>query len=203
MDKFTEVFFDVETQKFFSDIQGSDPGELGISVVSVYRRKIDLNYKELEGKMQSFWEDELEKMWPFFLEADRIIGFNTIKFDIPALRPYAPGYFAKLPHFDIYNRLKRETGHGASLNSIAKLTLGTQKSDSGVAAIEYWAKHDKESLAKLKHYCEDDVIITKEIYDYVLTNKKLKFTDRWNNPREVKLDFSYPKEKPTDQNTLF
>lgn len=182
-----EVFFDVEAKKFFNDTGTNDPADLGVSIVSLFTREVGK-----PGKMLSFWEEQFDDMWKIFLNADRIIGFNSIRFDVPALKPYAPSQFAKLPHFDILKSLKEACGKGASLNAIAKDTLGTQKIDSGVNAIKYWEKHDKESLAWLKKYCEMDVAITRDVYDFVLKNKYLKFTDFWNTPMQVELDFSYP-----------
>jgi DEAD/DEAH box helicase domain-containing protein len=191
---FNEVIFDVETKKLFSDIEGNDPGDLGVSIVSLYQRRIDENYKEVEGKIISFWEDQFSDMWPIFQEADRIIGYNSIGFDVPALTPYSNFPFRKLPHFDIMLKVKGVFGKRISLDDIAKETLDTQKSDHGLNAVYYWEKADKESLEKLKKYCEDDVIITRDIYDFVLANGHLLFKDKWNTLRNVKLNFLYPKE---------
>lgn len=190
-----EVIFDLETKTFFDETGRTDPSELGVSIVSLYRRKLNEDLSETEGEIISFWEDEIEKMWKVFEGSDRIIGFNSKKFDLPALKPYAPGHFFKLPHFDILEEIKKVHGHRMSLNKLAKDTLGKQKTDSGANAIGYWKKKDKESLEKLKKYCEADVLITKEIYDFVLKNKFLKYKDVWNNPRTIVIDFSYPEEK--------
>lgn len=204
MNKITEVFFDVETKKIFADIPDFDPAKLGVSIVSVYSRTVDENQKEIEGHMQSYWEEDFEKMWPVFSQAKRIIGFNSIRFDVPALKPYAPTYFAKLPHFDIYAEIKKVSEHAASLNNIAKETLDEEKIDDGLNAVLYWEKHDEESLAKLKKYCEADVAITKNVYDYIVENKVVLFKDKWNTLRKVPLDFSYSKEEDNgQQNSLF
>jgi DEAD/DEAH box helicase domain-containing protein len=198
-----EVIFDIETQKFFDDTGTSDPADLGVSVVSLYSRKLDENFREIEGAMYSFWEKELDQMWKLFWDADRIIGFNSVNFDVPALGPYAPQGFSKLPHFDILSQVKDVFGRRISLNRIAKDTLGNTKIDSGANAIIYWQKGDTESLAKLKKYCEADVSITRDIYDFGLKNKTLKFTDHWNNPRTIDVDFSYPKAASSTQTSLF
>lgn len=200
-----EVIFDVETKKFFTDIDGFDPSNLGVSIVSLYWRELDENFKEISGQMQSFFEQDFDKMWPIFLKADRIIGFNSIKFDVPALKPYAPAQFVKGPHLDILAEIKDASGHRVSLNSIAKETLGTKKNDSGENAIKYWEAGDKASLAKLQKYCEMDVEITKRVYDYGRKNGHLKYIDYWNTSRTVTIDFSYPKD-PTflaKQGSLF
>jgi len=189
-----EVIFDLETQKFFDDTGTSDPADLGVSVVSLYARRLDQDLIEISGEMLSFWEDSLGEMWKYFRAANRIIGFNSTHFDVPALKPYAPPDFAKLPHFDILNHVREAFGRRISLNRIAKDTLGNVKSDSGANAVKYWQKHDKSSLTKLKKYCEMDVTLTRDIYDYGLKNKTLKFTDHWNTPRIIEVDFSYPVE---------
>jgi hypothetical protein len=209
---YNEVIFDCETKKIFAEVERDDPALLGVSIVSLYERKLDEKFNEVEGrkvlsevegKIQSFWEEDFGKMWPIFQNADRIIGFNSIDFDVPALTPYVNFPFAKLPHFDIMARLKIAYGRRISLDAIAKETLDRAKSDHGLNAVLYWQTHDKAGLAKLKKYCEDDVIITRDIYDYVLKNGHLLFKDRWNTLRSVELDFSYPKEAPIKQVGLF
>jgi hypothetical protein len=62
----------------------------------------------------------------------------------------------------------------------------------GTNAVLYWKKHDEESLHKLKSYCEADVLLTKNLYDFGVTNKNLKYLDKWNTSREIPVDFSYP-----------
>lgn len=201
---FREVIFDLETKKFFDDTGNTDPAELGVSIVSVYKRSLDENLKETGGNLLSFWEDDFEKMWSHFQEANRIIGFNSLGFDVPALSPYAPGHFTKLPHFDILQKIKEAGGKRASLDALAQETLGKNKIDEGKNAILYWRRGDPESLEKLQKYCEADTLITKDIYDHALHNKELKFKDYWNNQRIVPLDFSYPKEpKQGAQKSLF
>lgn len=196
---FSEVIFDVETKKFFDEIEGTNPADLGVSVVSLYQRALDENLNEVEGNIQSFWEDEFEKMWPIFQNADRIVGYNTIGFDVPALEPYANFPISKLPHFDVFLKVKEVYGRRIPLDAIAKETLGRQKTDVGAKAVEYWNKGDKESLEKLQKYCEQDVLITKDIYDFGLKEGYLKFKDKWNTPRKVEIDFTYPKEDTSNK----
>ena len=198
-----EVIFDTETKKFFDDIEGYDPAKLGVSITSVYTRTLDNSFNETNGKMQSFWEKDFPEMFALFEKADRIIGFNSLSFDIPALSPYLPAHWPKLKHFDILAEIKNVAGKRMSLDSLAKGTLGTTKNDTGINAIKYWNEGSEESLAKLKKYCEMDVAITRDIYDHAIKNGLLKYVDFWNETREIKLDFSYPKADPTIQHSLF
>jgi DEAD/DEAH box helicase domain-containing protein len=189
-----EVIFDTETKKFFDEVEGFDPAKLGVSVTSVYSRFLDENLNEVEGKMQSFWEKDFDQMFKLFEKADRIIGFNSINFDVPALSPYLPDYWSKLPHFDILTEIKRIEGKRMPLDSLARATLGVKKSDTGENAIKYWRQATAESLLKLRKYCEADVKITRDIYDYALKNNNLKYIDFWNEIHEIKVDFSYLQE---------
>lgn len=191
---YSEVIFDIETQNFFDDTGTYNPADLSPSVISLFTRRLDDQFNQISGQMISFWVDSLDDMWKYFQGADRIIGFNSKGFDVPVLARYAPQNFLKLPHFDILDFVKESSGRRVSLNKIAKDTLGNTKTDSGANAVLYWQKHDSESLIKLQSYCEADVAITRDIYDFGLKNKFLKFTDHWNNPRQIEVDFSYPKD---------
>lgn len=207
---YEEAIFDLETQKFFDDIGGFDATKLGASIVSIYKRTLNKDFNEVKGEMFSFWEDDLIGLWKIFESVDRLIGFNSIKFDAVVLKPYTDSDLTKLPHFDVLEHVRIANGKRVSLNSIAGQTLGKGKVDDPKNAIVYWRKKDKESLKLLQRYCEEDVILTKEIYDYGLKNKKLKFKDYWNTIREIDVDFSYTdeeiqkKEKPDEvQSSLF
>jgi hypothetical protein len=187
-----EVFFDLETKNLFSDINSKDPADLGVSIVSLYSRRLSSNGQESSGQIISYWEKDFNQIWPIFQKADRIIGFNTLHFDIPALQPYTYIDLAKLPHFDMLDQIKNALGRRLGLDLLARNNLSAGKSDIGIKAVYYWREGGKKNLTKLQKYCEDDVIITRDLYDFVLKNKFLKYTDRWNNPRQFDIDFSYP-----------
>lgn len=203
MNTITEVIFDLETQRFFDEV--SDPAQFGVSVLSLFIRTLDENFNEVSGQMFSFFESDVSKSFEYFKNANRIIGFNSKRFDVPVLKPYLPLEFQKFNHFDILEHIKEINGKRVSLNAVAKETLGQHKVDEGGNAIIYWQKKDAESLRKLKYYCEEDVRITKEIYDYGRKNMKLRFKDFWNDLKEIDVDFSYPviQTEEDNQGSLF
>lgn len=208
--------FDIETMNLFGDNGATLPEHLGVSVVSAYRREIDSLGNEKRGEMKSFWDKSAKNidggelgfdgLWSWFAQADRIIGFNSLGFDVPALAPvFAPNNLFELPHLDILDKVRSVLGHRLSLDAIANETLGYTKSDNGLNAVKYWRSQDSESMAKLRRYCEMDVVVTTDVYKYAMKNKKLKYKDKWNELREVEVDFSYPRieEKPEVQMGLF
>lgn len=201
-----EVIYDIETKKLFEEISTNDPADLGISIVSIYRRELNESGEEVSGEMRSFWTDEVkgifgekelyfEQMWSWFEEADRIIGYNSLNFDNPAMnRIYFQGDFTKLKHFDVLEEIRKAFGHRVKLDSVAKETIGAGKSADGLDAVKWWNKRDVESLINLKKYCEMDVEVTTKVYDYARKNRRLMFKDRWHEFREIEVDFSYPVE---------
>ena len=207
---YREVIFDIETKKLFDQIEDRQRIEdLGVSVVSAYRRVLDDNYKEIEGEMASFWDEgmqgrrKLGELWEWLVNADRVIGFNSIKFDAPVLNPHMEGDVMRLKHFDILEKVRGVLGHRLSLDALAKETLGETKMANGLAAVDWWQAGDEESLEKLQRYCEMDVEVTKRLYDVGLREGRLKYMSKWNEPKEIEVDFSYPKKEEESQLGLF
>jgi DEAD/DEAH box helicase domain-containing protein len=189
-----EVIFDLETKKLFDDIPGRNPINLGVSIVSLYQRTLTQNLKEEDGQMISLWEKDLDRLWPIFSWADRIIGFNSVKFDVPVLQAYVNNPLSSFPHFDILEKIKHAFGKRISLNNLAQVNLGKKKTDIGLNAVKYYYQGDQESLKKLKKYCEADVLITKNLYDFVLKKRGLEIPDKKTKRASwLDLDFSYPK----------
>lgn len=207
---YREVIFDIETKKLFDQIEDRQRIEdLGVSVVSAYRRVLDDSYMEIEGEMASFWDEgmqgrrKLGELWEWLVNADRVIGFNSIKFDAPVLNPHMEGDVMRLKHFDILEKVRGVLGHRLSLDALAKETLGETKMANGLAAVDWWQAGDEESLDKLQRYCEMDVEVTKKLYDVGLREGRLKYMSKWNEPKEIEVDFSYPKKEDEPQLGLF
>ncbi len=185
------VVFDVETKKAFDEVGGYYPEKLGVSVSGVW----------YDGTLRAFREEEFSEMFKIFESADRIVGFNSIDFDMATLKPYYVGDLLKLPNFDILQKVEAKVGYRVKLDALAKETLGVQKGGSGLDALTYYKERDWEKLTK---YCLQDVTITKELYEYGKENGELKFKNKWNELVRVSVDFSESDEKVASvQATLF
>lgn len=157
-----EVVFDIETQNTFAEVN-NDFKKLRISVVSIYRSDTD--------SYHSFEEKELGQLWPILEKADRLIGYNSEHFDLPILGNYYLGDLAKLPHLDIMKEVKESIGIRLKLSDLAAATLDDiNKTADGLQALRWW-KEGK--IAEIKKYCEQDVRVTKEIYDFGRQNGQL------------------------------
>ncbi len=190
------VVFDVETKKAFDEVGGFYPEKLGVSVVGVWYGE-----EKTLGTLKAYREDEFGEMFKIFESADRIVGFNSIDFDMVALKPYYLGDLKKLPNFDILQEIEKKVGHRVKLDSIAKETLGIQKGGSGLDAITYYHEGNWDKLIK---YCLEDVMITRDLYFYVLEHGELKFKNKWNELVRVQLDLAAEEKKENGvQVTLF
>jgi DEAD/DEAH box helicase domain-containing protein len=175
-----ELVFDIETQNTFADVN-NDFKKLKVSCVSVYHYNTD--------SYESFEEHELPKLWPIFEKADLIIGFNSAHFDMPVLNNYYLGDLSKLPHLDIMERVKESLGFRLKLNDLAQATLdNVEKSADGLQAIRWWKEGN---IADIKKYCEQDVLITKEIYDFGKKNRQLFYKSLTGEvlPFRINLDY--------------
>ncbi len=172
------VIFDIETQNIFQDVGSSDPTALDISVLSLYDSGTDT--------YTSVTEDKLHDVWPIFEAADAIVGYNSNHFDIPLLNKYYPGDLTQIKSIDILEDIKESLGRRLRLDSVAQATIGAKKSADGLQAVRWWREGKIEEIIK---YCEQDVKVTKKIFDYALEHGHLKFKDGYRK-QEIPIDTS-------------
>ncbi|HPA25591.1 MAG TPA: ribonuclease H-like domain-containing protein [bacterium] len=165
-----KLVLDIETQNSFKDIGGkANLSLLKISLVGVY------NYATNE--YSTFLEPELDQLEELLKHSELVIGYNLFDFDYPVLATYLKNIsFNNLKTLDILTVVDKYLGYKIRLEDVAQGTLGLGKSGSGLDAIEYWRTGQIE---KLKKYCLKDVEVTKDVYEYGLQNKMIKFKSSW------------------------
>lgn len=151
----SEIVLDIETQNSFQEVGEYNPSLLKISLIGCYFYETD--------KYEAFLEADFPKLWPRLEQASRIIGYNTLGFDIPVMAKYYAGDLLRIPQLDLMKELEAELGFRVKLDSVAEATLGTGKSGNGLQAIEWWKKGEIE---KIREYCLMDVKVTKEVYEF-------------------------------------
>ena len=122
--KKVEVIYDIETTALIDESTPKALELMGISIVSAYRREVDDKSNEISGEMKSFFLKDFEKMWPWFEEADRIVGYNSFGFDNHVMNGKYTSDFHKLKHFDVLEEIRKVFGHRVKLVSVAKESLG-------------------------------------------------------------------------------
>ncbi len=161
-----EVTFDIETTNFFTDTGSNDPASLTLACVCIHDSQT--------GQFTSYFEKDLKRLWPILEKTDILIGFNSDHFDIPILNKYYSGDLRRLKSIDLMKEMRKTLGRRIGLNAVAEATLGKKKIGDGVHANVWWRQGEKQ---KVVDYCIDDVRLTRELYDFALTQRHLKYRD--------------------------
>jgi DEAD/DEAH box helicase domain-containing protein len=172
------IVFDLETQNIFQDVGSNDPTALDISVATVYDSKTD--------KYTTVTIDELEVLWPIIEKADALVGYNSNHFDIPLLNKYYPGDLSHIKSIDILEDIRTSFGRRLRLDDVAKATVGAKKNADGLQAVRWWREGNVESIKK---YCEQDVRVTKQVFDYAREHGHVKVKDGFRK-RDIPIDTS-------------
>ena len=187
-----QIVLDLETKNSFDDVGSRNPAALGVSLVGVYF------YERQEYR--AFREEEFSLLEQSLSEATRIIGFNTHRFDFPALQPYMKRLkLADLVSFDILENLEKLLGHRVSLQNIATTTLNVGKSGSGLDAITYFRHGEWDKLTK---YCLDDVRITKDVYEFGKKFGSVYYTSK-DGRTKLQANVQWADPAPSANLTLF
>jgi DEAD/DEAH box helicase domain-containing protein len=173
-----KITFDLETKNFFQDVGSNDPADLDISVLCIHDSATD--------EYSSYFEKDFNKLWPIIEQADMLITWNGEHFDIPILNKYYPGDLSKIKSLDLMKEVQKILGRRLKLDSVGEATLGKNKTGHGSDAVHWWQNGE---IDKLIAYCIEDVKLTKDLYDYALTNKSLKYKEL-GSLKEIKLDTS-------------
>lgn len=177
------IVFDLETQNLFQEVGSSDAAALDISVATVYDSKTD--------KYTTVTVDEIDKLWPIIEQADALVGYNSDHFDIPLLNKYYPGDLTQIKSIDLLVDIRNSLGRRLRLDSVAEATIGAKKSADGLQAVRWWREGN---IKDIKKYCEQDVKVTKEIFEYARKNGHVLFKDG-HHKKEIPLDTSKWEEK--------
>lgn len=177
------IVFDLETQNIFSDVNSNDPVDLDISVATFYESSTD--------KYTTVTIDELDTIWPLIERADALVGYNSNHFDIPLLNKYYPGDLTQIKSIDLLEYIKESLGRRLRLDDVAKATIGAKKSADGLAAVRWWREG---KIDEIKKYCEQDVKVTKKVFDYAMEHGHIKFKNGYRK-QDVPINTSSWTEK--------
>jgi DEAD/DEAH box helicase domain-containing protein len=173
------VYFDLESQKLFEEVGGRDASKLLLAC--------GVTWSTARNDFAVYWEKDAPALVAELKSADRVIGFNIINFDYQVLRPYAPNEnFRAFRSTDMLQDIYRTLNFRLSLDSIAKATLGTTKTASGLQSVE-WFKSGE--LDKVAEYCKADVDITRRVYEFGRENGFVYYYSRLGSKLKVQVNW--------------
>ena len=154
----------------------------GISYLGYYRSDTDL----LDG----FFENDLDKFKILMDEADTIIGYNILGYDIPVLKKYYDFDLSKKKVVDIFKVIADKHKLYLKLDNLTSTTFNESKIAHGLDAVRFY-KEGK--LDKLKEYCDMDVKLTRDLYEFIKENGYCFYTNGIGE--KVKIEVSFEEEK--------
>lgn len=151
------VYFDLETQKTFDEVGGRD----GISNLKL---ACGVTWSSERNDFAVYWESDAPALVAELKSADRVIGFNLLRFDYEVLKPYAPQEnFRAIRTTDMLADIFQALNFRVSLDSLAKATLGAAKTADGLQSVAWFRSGE---LDKVAEYCKADVNITRRVYEF-------------------------------------
>jgi DEAD/DEAH box helicase domain-containing protein len=164
------VFLDIETQRLAHDVGGwRNVSLLGMAAA--------VTYSSREAIFRHYTERQSNDLVRELQSADLIVGFNVLRFDYAVLRPYTNVDLQRLPTVDMLQDIYHKLGFRVSLDSLASATLGTSKSANGIQAVRWYREGRIQDVLA---YCEKDVEVTRDLYEFGRMHRYLQFRDkRW------------------------
>ena len=170
-----DLFFDLETQKSIQEVGGREN-------IRLLRMSVGVTWSTATNDFKLYTEKDVPALVADLKAADRVIGFNLLKFDYPVLKFYTQERLSDLPTLDLLEDIYNKLGFRLGLDALASATLGAQKSADGLAAIR-WFREGK--IDELIAYCRDDVAITKRLFEAGRDQGFVQYVDRDGRTKKI------------------
>jgi DNA polymerase elongation subunit (family B) len=166
------ITFDIETYSP-SGADKIDVKELRPSVIGAYI--------SWTNEYVAFLEKDAKYFTELLKEADLVIGWNHLWFDLPVMQKFASYDLLTLPCYDIMMEMAAVVGNKLKLDNVAKANLGEHKTDSYEVFKHY---HTNQEWGKLIDYCMNDVRLTNDIFLKAKNSQPIAYFDL-HNKREA------------------
>ncbi len=173
------VYFDLETQRTIDEVGGrANIRKLGLAVA--------VTYSTAAATYRRYTEDQVQDLIEELKSAELVVGYNVLRFDYEVLRAYSDEPFEELPTVDMLQHLARHLGFRVSLQSVATATLSVGKSADGLQAVRWYRQG---LIDKVLDYCQQDVEVTRKVYEYGREHKAVYYWDRRHQRRMVAVNW--------------
>jgi DEAD/DEAH box helicase domain-containing protein len=162
------LVFDLETQRSAEDVGGwGFASKMGLALAVVY--------DVAAGAYRTYYEADVDRLLLDLAFADRVIGFNIDRFDLPVLSGYTERDLSRIRTLDLLAEIHKSVGFRVSLNHLSEVNLGESKAGDGLQSLKWW-KEGRIDL--IEHYCRKDVEVTKRLWELGRSQKFLLHRDK-------------------------
>ena len=166
-----EIYLDTETLRLSHEVAG------GWSKIRDFGLALAVTWDAKSG-FRAWFEAEAAALIAELAASSRVITFNGDRFDFEVLSAYGSTEPLRKKSFDVLTDLHGKLGYRVKLDDLARATLGTKKSGSGLDAVKWWREGKVDEVRK---YCEMDVAILRDIVKHgrqqgyvVVDNKRIQ-----------------------------
>ena len=142
-------------------------------------------YSTAEGRYIGYTEEKVKECVDEILKADVVVGFNIKSFDWAVLQPYTQVDLVKIKTLDLLEVVKNQLKFRLSLDHLSLATLKKGKIGDGLQSLQ-WYKEGK--IQQIIEYCQYDVQLTKELFEFALENKHLLYVTKEGQTFQVPMD---------------
>ncbi|HEU4401083.1 MAG TPA: Zn-binding domain-containing protein, partial [Candidatus Polarisedimenticolia bacterium] len=162
------LFFDIETQKSAEEVGGWQN-------LAAMKLALAVVYNDVNSQFRTYHEKDVDRLLLDLVMADRVVGYNIDRFDLPVLKPYTDWDLSRVRTFDMLADIYRKLGFRLKLGDLAEATLGVGKSADGLQSLKWW-KEGRVDL--IEQYCRRDVEVTRDLFVFGRTNGYILYRDR-------------------------
>ncbi|MEA5090541.1 DEAD/DEAH box helicase [Solidesulfovibrio sp.] len=171
---------DVETRRAAADVGGwGNAHKMGVSVAVLYDSGLN--------DFVVYRQEELPALYEALARLNLVVGFNINRFDYKVLAGASPFNHRSLPTLDILEKVHARLGYRLSLDGLAKATLGTPKSATGLDALAWWKEGKMDEIIA---YCRQDVAVTRDLYLFGRDNGYLLFSNKAGKTVRLPVEWS-------------
>jgi DEAD/DEAH box helicase domain-containing protein len=169
------IYFDLETQYLADEVGGwGNIPKMGLAAA--------VTYSTAHASFSHYAEEDAGALVSELQSADLVVGFNVVRFDYQVLQPYTEVPLQSLPTVDMLQHIQQALGFRLSLDAIAVATLGTTKSANGIQAVQWYRQGEMD---KVFAYCQRDVEVTRDVHEFGVRNRHVRYRDRQYRIRQV------------------
>ena len=162
------LIFDLETQRSAAEVGGWDCADrMGLALGVIY----DVQRRSY----RTYFEADVDKLLVDLLSADRVVGFNIDRFDLPVLAGYTEADLTRISTLDMLSEVNRVLGYRLSLAHLSEANLGESKSGEGTQSLVWW-KQGRIDL--IERYCRKDVELTWRLFERGFEQGHLLYRDK-------------------------
>ena len=162
------VVFDLETQNSFDDVGG-------YRNTRALKMSVGVTWNSTDQSFHRYVEKDVLALIEELKSASLVVGFNVLSFDYEVLMAYTSEPLRNLPTTDMLDHIYRRLGFRVKLDDLARATLNAKKSGGGLDAIRWWREGKLDTLYE---YCEQDVDVTRRLWEFGKQNRFVQFYDK-------------------------